>query len=231
MRWSRLSQAVVWSGVLLLGFGNSHAELFDRGGGLIYESTLNVTFMQDTNYARTSGFDSDGNMNWNTAMSWASSVTYYDSVRNVTLGGWRLPNVAPIDGVALQRDYAPSGTSEVGPNITSPTSELAFLLNVVLPSAPSNPFINLPSVTRWENGIGDWYWNRTQYPFNTSPSAYYFDTINRQQNVSDFTNQHYAWLVRDGDVAPVPEPEGYAMLLAGLGMLGALVRRKTRSSP
>lgn len=29
-------------------------------------------------------------------------------------------------------------------------------------------------------------------------------------------------------VAPVPEPESYAMLLAGLGMIGAVVRRRTR---
>jgi hypothetical protein len=28
------------------------------------------------------------------------------------------------------------------------------------------------------------------------------------------------------DVAAVPEPETYAMLLAGLGMLGAVARRK-----
>ncbi|MBK9347843.1 MAG: PEP-CTERM sorting domain-containing protein [Burkholderiales bacterium] len=34
--------------------------------------------------------------------------------------------------------------------------------------------------------------------------------------------------VRTGDVllAPVPEPETYAMLLAGLGVMGAVARRR-----
>jgi phage terminase large subunit-like protein len=40
-------------------------------------------------------------------------------------------------------------------------------------------------------------------------------------------NQFHAWAVRSGDVAaPIPEPETYAMLLAGLGLLGFMARRK-----
>jgi hypothetical protein len=29
-----------------------------------------------------------------------------------------------------------------------------------------------------------------------------------------------------GEVSPAPEPESYAMLLGGLGLLGAMVRRR-----
>jgi hypothetical protein len=37
-----------------------------------------------------------------------------------------------------------------------------------------------------------------------------------------------AWAVRDGDVtSAVPEPETYAMLLAGLGLLGFMARRRS----
>lgn len=32
--------------------------------------------------------------------------------------------------------------------------------------------------------------------------------------------------VHSGDVAAVPEPETYAMLLAGLGLVGAVVKRR-----
>jgi hypothetical protein len=38
--------------------------------------------------------------------------------------------------------------------------------------------------------------------------------------------QEYAWAVRDGDVAAVPEPETYALMLAGLGLVGFMARRK-----
>lgn len=39
-----------------------------------------------------------------------------------------------------------------------------------------------------------------------------------------------AWAVRPGDVATVPEPETYDILLAGLGLLGFKVRRGKQKS-
>ncbi len=71
---------------LLYGLSASaHAALIDRGGGMIYSTDLNVTWLQDANYARTSGYDADGLMNWNDATAWASNLSYggYDD--------WRLP--------------------------------------------------------------------------------------------------------------------------------------------
>lgn len=72
-------------------FGNSlssHAELFDRGNGLIYDSDSNITWLTDANYAKTSGFDADGKMTWSQANAWAANLTY---------GGysdWRLPSTS-----------------------------------------------------------------------------------------------------------------------------------------
>ena len=34
----------------------------------------------------------------------------------------------------------------------------------------------------------------------------------------------------DGTLAPVPEPETYAMMLAGLGMLGFMARRRRKQA-
>jgi len=44
--------------------GAAQATLIDRGGGLIYDDVLNITWLQDANYAMTSGYDADGRMNW-----------------------------------------------------------------------------------------------------------------------------------------------------------------------
>jgi hypothetical protein len=53
-------------GVLLaviLGVSSiTYAALWDRGGGLIYDDVLNITWLQDANYAKTSGYDADGRM-------------------------------------------------------------------------------------------------------------------------------------------------------------------------
>jgi len=70
---------------------SAHAALFDRGNGLIYDSVQDLTWLQDANYARTSGHDSDGMMKWADAMAWADGLTY---------GGfddWRLPTTIRFD--------------------------------------------------------------------------------------------------------------------------------------
>lgn len=46
------------------------------------------------------------------------------------------------------------------------------------------------------------------------------------QNQGDGGVNSYALL----DIAPVPEPESYAMLLAGLGLMGAIARRRSKSN-
>ena len=74
--------------VLLFSATGVYAELHDRGGGLIYDDVLNITWLQDTNYAKTSGYDADGSMNWYEAMAWVDQLEYavYDD--------WRLPTSA-----------------------------------------------------------------------------------------------------------------------------------------
>ena len=49
-----------------LGFtGTSQASLIDRGNGLLYDNVLNVTWLQDANYAGTSRYhNANGQMEW-----------------------------------------------------------------------------------------------------------------------------------------------------------------------
>jgi hypothetical protein len=53
--------------------GAAQAALHDRGGGLIYDDVLKVTWLQDANYAKTSGYDADGKMTWVNAVAWADT--------------------------------------------------------------------------------------------------------------------------------------------------------------
>ena len=105
--------------VLLIASG-AQAALFDRGGGLIYDSVLDVTFMQDANYIYSqtpeecyeippSEEDPGGTfcippsptaglLSWQDANAYVDGLEYYDSVRDVTWDDWRLPELGPING-------------------------------------------------------------------------------------------------------------------------------------
>jgi hypothetical protein len=96
----------------------SHASLINRGGGLIYDDVLNITWLQDTNYAMNdvdaSDAASDGKMEWQQANDWAAGLSYYDAVRDVTYDDWRLPTLSPIDGISFNTMISNDGSTDQG---------------------------------------------------------------------------------------------------------------------
>ena len=91
--------SMFWKGAALnitgmaiaMAAGQAQAALENRGGGMIYDTVNNITWLADMNYAKTSGFDSDGLMTWTDAKAWAE---------NLSFGGfddWRLPTLNPFD--------------------------------------------------------------------------------------------------------------------------------------
>lgn len=234
------SQVLPWLLVAALASGTAHAALHDRGGGLIYDDVLDVTWLQDANHAKTSGQDADGKMSWINAMAWVDNLTYFDSVRGVTYSDWRLPETFDL-GVA-GCDYAYSGT-DCGYNLSVASSELAHLYYVdfgnrafvdsrglqqpgyglvddALNPADESLFRNIQSFS---------YWSGTSYQGSggaPETHAWHFSTSVGSQNYISKGTQYYVWAVRDGDVAAVPEAETHALFLAGLGLIGFAVRRR-----
>lgn len=116
-----------------LGFkGAAHAELNDRGGGLLYDDVLKVTWLQDANWAKTSGYHPTGKMSWAEANKWVRNLVYRDSVRNVDHKGWRLPKVEPVDGKSFNHQFRLEGITDEGYNITSTNSEFSYMYYVNL---------------------------------------------------------------------------------------------------
>jgi hypothetical protein len=75
--------------VLALGWaGSANSELIDRGGGMIYDSVLDITWLQDANFAKTSGYDADGRMTWDESQSWIVSL---NNSNHLGITDWRLP--------------------------------------------------------------------------------------------------------------------------------------------
>jgi len=95
----------------------AEATLSDLGGGLIYDSDQDITWLQDANYAMTSGYDADGRMDWQSAVDWVDDLVYggYDD--------WRLPTT--VDGPDARVVIGYDGTTTAGWNIT--TSEMGYM--------------------------------------------------------------------------------------------------------
>lgn len=187
----------------------THATLWDRGSGLIYDDVLQITWLQDANYAMTSGYDADGQMTWDRANAWADSLEY------AGYHDWRLPtgDRKPPDG----------------------NGELWTLYNTYHlvtghqdpPISPNpGPFINFPTYSLYWSGTlvsepGDFY-----YGYNTAVSkdqTYYGYYVGFEKNCDNL----YAWAVRSGDVSAVPIPA--AVWLLGSGLIGLIgVRRRFR---
>jgi hypothetical protein len=64
----------VISGLLLTLSGTVQAGLINRGNGMIYDNDMNITWLADANYAKTSGHDADGLMTWQQSMDWADNL-------------------------------------------------------------------------------------------------------------------------------------------------------------
>ena len=212
-----------WTTVLMLaGMSASQAALIDRGGGLIYDDVLNVTWLQDASYAETSGYAEYGNLSWNEAVNWASNLSYYDSVRGVTYDDWRLPSTV-------------NDPSSLGYDTTGLSSELSYMYFINLGYAPEyshdryapapsssnyNPFINLSTRAYWSGTLsdrGDRAW-LVHYHFGSQETNSLYDGLK-------------VWALRDGDVAgmisnpSVPEPGTMGLFAATLA-IGAVVRRR-----
>ena len=206
----------VWAGIIK----PVQAELHDRGGGLLYDDALNITWLQDANYAKTCGASPGGAMGWAEAQKWVGKLVYYDPVRKVELRCWRLPKVKPVNGVAFTGKFSLDGTSDEGYNITSLNSELAYMFYVNLKlkgyystTGEVQPGFGTGGNGKWDvsantglvkNFRASVYWTGTDdvsYPLR---NAWMFDAYWGNQNFYNKWDVLLVWPVRDGDVTATP---------------------------
>lgn len=207
-----------------------------------YDTDLNVTWLADANYAKTSGYDADGKMTWAAANAWAAQLSFFNPLTNETIDDWRLPTTTDTGTAGC--DWAFGGT-DCGYNVNPASSEMAHLYFVELGNLSrytttgtnsgayeggANPTSTLDNVGPFTDFQPLGYWSGTEYAgteFGPFPSvAWGFGTYDGSQGYDDGAESFYALAVRPGDVAAVPEAQTYALMMAGLGLIGWRARRR-----
>lgn len=206
-----------------------------------YDTDLNVTWVADANLAATLGYSIAGLMDWATARAFVDSLNGYGYLG---ADNWRLPALTDTGDPGCVFGWA--GT-DCGWNVDTSYSEMAHMFYDTLGNnALADPTGNVgfgcsPFAPRCLNNegpfrdiqteVGHFYWSGTEYAPDTS-RAWGFNFYVGGQGDGSKANFNWAWVVRDGDISPVPIPPAAWLVAPGLGMLVPWVRRrKVTTSP
>ena len=191
--------------------GTAKATLFDRGGGLIFDDVLNITWLQDANLANQTFF-------WQGAVDWADTLVFQ------AFDDWRLASMSVSGGL-------PTGTADSVVDCSSATevacrdNELGYMYYQNLGGVFGDDLRGNQTVRGVTlNNIQRDYWSGTE--FTPVPlAAWDFGFFNGVPFSGD-SGLNFAWAVRPGDSAPIPEPS--TMLLLGSGLAGLVYFRGRR---
>ena len=205
MRKMKAVAATALTVVGLMVTSGAEAALVTRlGGKAIYDDVANLTWLQDANYAKTSGYDADGLINWDQANAWAGSL----NIDGVT--GWRLPG-GPMLGFGTNQT-----ASEMGNLFYNVLGGMEWTTIGTTHNANYNLFKNVQ--------FGN-YWSGVE--FDSSNAWNFYFNVGRKYNRYKSTNL-FGWAVRSGDVGASPVPVPGALGLMGPALLGLLGAKRSR---
>ena len=200
--------------VLALGLisGGAHAALQGRDlngspGSFeaYYDTDLNITWLANA--------DANGLMSWGAANTWAANLSFTDGVN--VYNNWRLPTALNQDGTG------PCG----GLNCTG--SEMGHLFYSELGGTAGQSILTSSDsdLAKFTNLQTNYYWSATEYAPDTGLAWTFRFGLGDQGGATKYI-LFDALAVSPGDVGAVPEAQTYALMLAGLGLIGWRARRR-----
>jgi PEP-CTERM motif len=203
----------------------------DPSAVFLYDTDLNITWLRNADIA-------GGEANWNESIARINYPNILPDLYKSQYGGftgWRMPDMPDYDPVDPGSIFSFGGTLS-GYNVDTSHNEMAHLFYVSLGNkaryTTDFPLTGIEQTGYGLTNTGDFlnmkaskYWAGTQY---SSSQAYKWTLDMRDGGVDISCCSWFTMAVRDGDVlvSSVPEPETYAMMLVGLGVMVAIARRR-----
>lgn len=197
----------------------------------LYDTTLNVTWLADANLAATEDFgvrfiDPTGYTDADSALKWIGAMNATDYLG---FDNWRLPTTLQPDPSCSRQNGLGSGGlncsgGEMGHLFYN---ELGGVANQDIATTHNSNF----SLFKNFQSQGFVYWSGTKAGSQGRGSTWAFDFGKGFQFSGSNGNGAFMLAVRPGDVlAAVPEPSTYALMLAGLAVLGAGAATRRKAS-
>jgi hypothetical protein len=193
------------AGIFLFLSTATSAALVDNGGGLIYDTVLDITWAQP-----------DARRSWDDANNWASGLTLGG------VSGWRLPYISVEAGAGPLTTF-PVKCADVT-ELACRDNELGYMFYHNLSGTFSRAilFSDDPDLALFPTLQNGFYWSGTEFD---SGQAWDFDfSFGIQFHEGKEFDAPYSWAVHAGNVIPVPA----AVWLFASGLMGLLgiARRK-----
>ena len=213
----------------------SNAALVDQGGGLIYDTDRNITWLANGNLAASNTFGlatgvdlgpipgvttlggsyiySDGNMTWGGALKWISAM---NASNYLGFNDWRLPATMQPDATcSIQYNGDPTGLNCTG-------SEMGHLFYQELGGVAGQDilFAHNTNYSLFQNLMSGDYWSGTEFYLGTG-NAFTFANYDGSQTGYSSENLFAAIAVR-GQAATPTVPVPTAVWLFGSGLLSLM---------
>lgn len=213
------------------------AQYINRGNGMIYDPTRNLTWIADMNLPLTTNYTAPG-VRPDKSMSWGAAVQFADNLVYGGFSDWRLPTLNLNDPTCSDKlDFGHIIITQ-GPNCSG--GELSGLFTTGLGNKGMSSVLNqvgdtpdqIANFALFTDVKQGHYWSSTSTtcPHNGLTCVWQYSTF--WGTVWADTKEYSAIsggrvvLVRDGDVMAVPEPSTSALIAAGLAGLLAVGRRR-----